>query len=257
MDNKKLRMIRAVSVAALATGLMIQAAPSDIRAVAFQYIKGQPEQVEPAKQETASDIHLPIAGSINAESTAFRESLYNASLKICEANTDVTEQGNPESEAELQEEKEIADAVTMDEFQPLPVNASSDMQKMIYDTAQEYGLDWTLVMALIQKESNFDPTAISKSGDYGLMQINKVAQKRLREELGTTDFLNPAQNVKAGCYILSDLMQKYGYENLALMAYNCGEGGAKELWEKGIWSTEYSRKIIKTQDDIKREAEII
>ena len=35
------------------------------------------------------------------------------------------------------------------------------------------------------------------------------------------------------------------------MAYNMGENGAKRLWDKGIYETDYTNKVIKNIMEIK------
>lgn len=127
------------------------------------------------------------------------------------------------------------------------VPMKADMQKYTYDVAQEYGLDWSLLMAVMQKESRFDETAMSGSGDFGLMQINKINHPRLSVELGIHDFLNPKDNIRAGAYMLSQLLSKYQDVDMALMAYNMGETGASEWWEQGIYTSAYSREVRSIQ----------
>ena len=51
-------------------------------------------------------------------------------------------------------------------------------------------------------------------------------------------------NIEAGVLMLSEAVKKYDDFNLALMAYNCGDAGAKRLWNKGIYSTEYSSSVM-------------
>ncbi len=126
------------------------------------------------------------------------------------------------------------------------------MQKEVYQIAEEYGLDWSLLMAVIQKESRFDPYAVSDGGDYGLMQINCINHSRLSVEVGTNDFLDPVQNVRAGAYMLKQLLDKYQDVDMALMAYNMGETGASAWWEQGIYSSAYSREVVNIQRELKK-----
>lgn len=126
------------------------------------------------------------------------------------------------------------------------------MQKQVYDVAQEYGLDWTVLMAIIQKESRFDPYVVSSGGDYGLMQINYINHERLSIEAGVNDFLDPVQNVRAGAYLLKQLFDKYQDPHMALMAYNMGESGAAYYWEQGIYTSQYSREVINISREMKR-----
>ena len=124
---------------------------------------------------------------------------------------------------------------------PLP----ADVRGFILAEAERRGVPEALAWAVIEQESGFDPAAISPTGDYGLMQINRRNHAWLRKELGVEDFLDPEQNAAAGLYLLGQHLESCdGDIHRALMRYNLGPAGAKRLWDKGIFSTEYSRKII-------------
>ena len=129
---------------------------------------------------------------------------------------------------------------------PMDVN----LQKHVYETARQYGLDWTLLMAVIQQESQFDIYAKSDAGDFGLMQINRINHPTLSVTLGIHDFMDPYDNVRAGAYMLRDLFDKYGDVNKVLMAYHMGESGAASLWEQGIYETGYSRSVLRIRQEL-------
>ena len=123
-------------------------------------------------------------------------------------------------------------------------------QDFIFVEAGEAAVEYRLVLAIIQHESNCDPDAISVTGDYGLMQINKCNHAWLAENYGLTDMLDPRQNIIAGITILSQL-SVYGDSTEAglhkiLMAYNMGPGGAAEAWAAGRYTSAYSRTIMDT-----------
>ena len=125
------------------------------------------------------------------------------------------------------------------------VPLSAELQEYIWLLSQEYEVPYELIYALIETESSFRPNVVSSTNDYGLMQINKVNHEWLSNELGISDFLNPEQNILAGCYILSGhLRATEGDIVLALMRYNCGAAGAKRLWSQGIYSTRYTDKVM-------------
>lgn len=127
------------------------------------------------------------------------------------------------------------------------VPLTDELQQYIQDVCKEYDFDrYDIIVALIQKESSFNETVISDTADYGYMQINKCNHEWLSDELGIDDYLDGKQNITAGVYLLSGLYDKYEDIGLMLMAYNCGEKGAKDLWQQGIYSTSYSRSIIET-----------
>ena len=131
-----------------------------------------------------------------------------------------------------------------DGFVPLDVPLSEEIQEFIYRTSCENKIEFPIVMALIETESSFRPNVVSKTNDYGLMQINKINHKRLTQTIGVTNYLDPYQNVEAGIYMLKELYDKYGNNSKVLMAYNMGEAGAKRLWKQGIYESDYSRKIL-------------
>lgn len=119
---------------------------------------------------------------------------------------------------------------------------SYELQEVMQDCGEEYGVPYALLLAMADVESRFDPDAASSTNDYGLMQINQCNHAWL-QEMGI-DPLDPAGNIEAGAYIISQHLQSYGEPELALMAYNCGPSGAKKLWEAGTYQTDYSRKVM-------------
>lgn len=120
---------------------------------------------------------------------------------------------------------------------------SEDMQDNIMTIANENDIDRLTILAVIAVESDFDQNAVSESNDYGLMQINACNHANLMDKLELTDIMDPVDNVKAGSYMLGNLKEKYGSIDMALMAYNMGENGAKKLWNAGIYETDYTRKV--------------
>jgi soluble lytic murein transglycosylase-like protein len=131
-------------------------------------------------------------------------------------------------------------------FAMLDCPLDEQTQKLIYFLSKSYGVDFPLVMGLIERESSFNPSAISETGDFGLMQINTVNREMLEETLGITDLLDPGQNVRAGLFILGGLLERHHDPAKALMAYNLGESGAKVLWDKGICETGYTSRVLES-----------
>lgn len=133
------------------------------------------------------------------------------------------------------------------DFIPLDCKMPEEQQKFIYYLCNGYNIDFTLVMALIQNESSFDPSVISITNDYGYMQINKINHQWLTDTIGVTDFTDPYQNIRAGVFVLRKLYERYQDTNMVLMAYNMGEDGAAQLWDRGIYSTDYTEQILNYQ----------
>lgn len=115
---------------------------------------------------------------------------------------------------------------------------SNEMQEYIYTLCEEYNLAYSFIIALIDTESNFKTDVVSATDDYGLMQINACNHRE------GFDYLDPYDNVTMGIEMLSDLAEKYDDVESVLMAYNFGEAGAKKLWKQGIYSTDYTKKVL-------------
>ena len=129
-------------------------------------------------------------------------------------------------------------------FTPLECALSEDLQEFTYYLCDAYYIDFEFAMAVMFTESSFNTDVISSSNDFGLMQINECNHTELAAALGVTDFTEPYQNIRAGLYILRRLFEKYDEPELVCMAYNMGEYGASVLWDKGVYETSYSQKVL-------------
>ncbi len=99
---------------------------------------------------------------------------------------------------------------------PIPGN----FDPMIRRASERYSVNWTLVKAVIKAESNFNPTAVSRKGAKGLMQLMPVTANAL----GINDPFDPEENLRGGVSYLRYLLDLFqGDLRLALAAYNAGE----------------------------------
>jgi soluble lytic murein transglycosylase-like protein len=91
----------------------------------------------------------------------------------------------------------------------------------IIDTASvSHGVDKSLVHAVIQAESGYNPAAVSRKGATGLMQLMPDTAKRY----GVSNAFDPAENIHGGVKYLKDLLAMFnGNVQLALAGYNAGE----------------------------------
>jgi hypothetical protein len=85
-------------------------------------------------------------------------------------------------------------------------------------------IDPLLVLAVIEVESAYDLDARSSRGALGLMQLREPTLRREVERAGLdwADPNDPATNLRAGIRYLRRLLDAFGREEVALMAYNAG-----------------------------------
>lgn len=134
-------------------------------------------------------------------------------------------------------------------FTPIDCDLPVELQEFTYYLCEAYYIDFYFAMGLMYTESSFRTDVVSGTNDYGLMQINECNHAELTEALGITDFTEPYQNIRAGLYILRRLFEKYDEPALVCMAYNMGEYGASTLWDKGVYETTYSNKVLAKADE--------
>lgn len=103
----------------------------------------------------------------------------------------------------------------------LPDEALVQRYSPIVDVASRaYGVDKALVHAVISAESGYNPSAISRAGAVGIMQLMPDTAKRY----GVKNMMDPVDNIHGGVRYLKDLLVMFhGNIELAVAAYNAGE----------------------------------
>jgi soluble lytic murein transglycosylase len=138
------------------------------------------------------------------------------------------------------------------------------LSEVIHDESSKRHLDPLLVLALIQVESRFQPTAVSPMGARGMMQIMPNTGKFLAETLAGEYGFHPAAfkpeslddpvlNLRLGIYYLHDLKKQFQHLSHALTAYNFGPGDTQNRLENNLdLSDEYATLVLNAYQRFKK-----
>jgi soluble lytic murein transglycosylase-like protein len=128
-----------------------------------------------------------------------------------------------------------------------PVTVPARLYAIVNEAADDYGVDKSLVQAVIHAESAFNTQAVSAKGASGLMQLMPETAQRF----GVHDIFDPEENIMGGVRYLRELLDTFGNDmRLALAAYNAGEksvlryGGVPPFPE----TVNYVDRVLKLQD---------
>jgi hypothetical protein len=93
------------------------------------------------------------------------------------------------------------------------------LEPFIQEAATVHGMSPSLIRAVIQTESRFNPLAVSRVGAQGLMQLMPTTARHV----GIENPFDPRENILGGTKDLSTLLDRFkGNTAKALAAYNAG-----------------------------------
>src|SRR5258706_3099478 len=101
--------------------------------------------------------------------------------------------------------------------------SQQDIEKysnIIKTASKAYGVDSSLVHAVISAESAYNQNAVSRTGAMGLMQLMPDTARRY----GVQNMMDPTENIHGSVLYLRDLLAIFkGRVDLAIAAHNAGE----------------------------------
>ena len=146
----------------------------------------------------------------------------------------------------------------------------NDFPRILISESEAAGLDFRLVMAMIDKESQFNPRAVGKSGEIGLMQILPSTAALVAKDMGIPfeapkgtnlgTLGSPRLNLHIGIRFLKDRVDEFGGVNAtAIRAYNRGSATARAVRPWDRYAEDIALKYVTLASyvpaaDVKREA---
>lgn len=123
------------------------------------------------------------------------------------------------------------------------VKDSAQYDALISEFSKKYQVDFALIKAMIRAESGFNPTAVSRKGAKGLMQLMPATANRLN----VSNVFNPRENIEGGVRYLKYLLSLFDNDvRLSLAAYNAGENLVADLRSIPPYreTVDYVRKVL-------------
>jgi soluble lytic murein transglycosylase-like protein len=116
--------------------------------------------------------------------------------------------------------------VVPDRYLKPPVRyTDSQIHELVRLYCNKYGLDESLVHAMIRVESAGNPNAVSNKGASGLMQLMPGTAK----DMGVRNIFDPAENIAGGTQFFAKVLDVFeGNVSLALAGYNAGPENVKK-----------------------------
>ncbi|MCM3573130.1 lytic transglycosylase domain-containing protein [Mesobacillus subterraneus] len=157
-------------------------------------------------QEMLSGILSEQSNALGATATRLEE-LFN-SAQTAVNNLDLTKQS-------------VSHMLPPVQLTKVAAKSNVDFDGIIDKAASMFNIPAKLIKSVIQKESNFNPNAVSHAGASGLMQLMPATARGL----GVKNVFDPAENIIAGSKYLRQMLDRYDNNlELALAAYNAGPG---------------------------------
>lgn len=101
------------------------------------------------------------------------------------------------------------------------------VQPWVREAAAQHGVDAELLKAIIAVESGYQRGAVSPRGALGLMQITPETASRYATPADAARLVEPRINIHTGARMLADLIRRFRSIDVALAAWNAGEGAVR------------------------------
>lgn len=156
------------------------------------------------------------------------------------------------------------EAVLYDRLPEAYRDDSDKIARQLWSLCAKYQFDPAFVLAVIEKESAFNPTRRSHRGAVGLMQIKTVTANFISDsaelgfaELTDADLINPKTNLTLGVAYLDFLRTRFRASPHILAAYNLGPARLRKIIRENPLelgrATGYVHHILRGQHSLRLE----
>ena len=147
-----------------------------------------------------------------------------------------------------------------------PIKAFAGFARAVLAESQRAGIDYRLILAIIEKESDFHHRVVSSAGAIGIMQVMPGTAALMAKSLQLADYdppkrygyntqgrldghcgslCDPKVNVKLGVEYLRLQVLKYGVGPVALQGYNRAPHQAKEYWPRDRYAADVALAYLR------------
>jgi soluble lytic murein transglycosylase-like protein len=165
----------------------------------------------------------------------------------------VRRDASPSHKAEV---KKVLIEQTLLDAKRLDASARERLAKALLEAEKAHGIDALLILAVIKRESGYDPKARGRRGSVGLMQIRPPTGRAVAEEMGiewrgADQLKDPIANIRLGATYLAEMKDKFGKWRLALAAYNVGIERLNRMLKSGKRAPlAYAARVLDTYEDL-------
>jgi soluble lytic murein transglycosylase-like protein len=116
---------------------------------------------------------------------------------------------------------------------------------IIYEEARRAGIEPAMAFGVIAQESGFDPSAIGRHGERGLMQIKPSTARDHDPRITPAALMRPVANVRLGLRHLKQEVEYFGDPILGLMSYHMGRARLqRELADGATPRDRYVERVL-------------
>ncbi|MGZ3772022.1 MAG: lytic transglycosylase domain-containing protein, partial [Bdellovibrio sp.] len=133
---------------------------------------------------------------------------------------------------------------------------ASAITRTVIRESEKYKLDPVFVLAVIKTESKFNPEALGRFGEIGLMQIKPntaewIAKKFNLPWKDKNTLKDPCANIRISLAYMNFLRTTFNKKALKYVsAYNMGPANVRRLLSKNVKPAEYTSRIMKNYTEI-------